>query len=283
MNRIALIAGIILALANTSQAVARDGVVFESPELVVVRHGSSESCILPGSSYSNFKVEGTQASFLIEDLELAKGTKSLRGGGIKKVSWEPAEGGGTFVRLEFAGEPLSALINFMPGTEVRPGMPQVLAGFSFDSSLFSKRAQSVLGSRKRSTDLVAYGNYELPQFPDYKYSDVLVTLEVRNVDFREVLWLLSSISGVSIVLDPYWDDEPTGSRRQVGGGAEGPGGSGEGGGGPGFRSGGDFYPQSPREGTGNLSLNFHDVPFDTALDLILMSVGLVKVDIWPDS
>ena len=84
------------------------------------------------------------------------------------------------------------------------------------------------------------------------------------------------------MLDPYWDQEPTGSRRPVGGGAGGDGGGGSGGG-PGYRPGGVFLPSFPSSGGGDLSLNFYEVPFDTALDLILMSVGLVKVDIWPDS
>jgi hypothetical protein len=106
-------------------------------------------------------------------------------------------------------------------------------------------------------------------------------LKVRNVDFRDVLWLMSDIGGITIVLDPYWDDEPTGSRRQVGGGASGDGGGGAGGGG-GFGTGGSPPPFAPREGTGRLTLNFQEVPFDQALDLILMTVGLVKVDIYPN-
>ncbi len=277
MARIVLITVFALVLGCATVATAKEGVIHESPALTVVRHGTSESCIMPGNSYSSFELEGTNASFIIDGVEMDAGFKKLRGGGITKVSWAPAEGG-TLVSLEFADEPLSSLINFMPGTQVMPGAAQVLAGFSFDGNVYSKRGRAVLGSRKRGPAADEHGSYKLPDFPDYKYSDTLITLHVQNVDFRDVLWLMSSIGGVSIVLDPYWDQEPTGSRRPVGGGA-----SGAGGGGSGFRPGRMFLPSFPSSGKGDLSLDFNQVPFDTALDLILMSVGLVKVDIWPDS
>lgn len=279
MKKFVFVTVLAMVLGYSAMAIAKEGVIHKSPELTVVRHGTNESCVFPGSSYSSFLIEGTEASFIIDNLELDAGSQNLRGGGITKVAWAPVEGG-TLVNMEFADEPLSSLINFMPSTELMPGEPQVLVGFSFDANVFSKRGRAVLGSRKRGPAVDEHGNYELPDFPDYNYSDALITLQVQMVDFRDVLWLMSSIGGVSIVLDPYWDQEPTGSRRPVGGG--GGGGSG-GGGGFGFRPGGFDSPPIPREGTGDLSLSFYDVPFDTALDLILMTVGLVKVDIWPDS
>jgi hypothetical protein len=48
---------------------------------------------------------------------------------------------------------------------------------------------------------------------------------------------------------------------------------------PGIDPGDGFTPGLIRNGVGNLTLNFIDVPFAEALDLILMSVGLVKVDL----
>ncbi len=166
---------------------------------------------------------------------------------------------------------------------MRPGVPQVVAGFYFNPAEAQSRPYPVLGSRKPGSSSAAsdpHGGYELPELPESKYSDALVNLSVRNTDFRDVLWLMSEIGNVSIVLDPYWADEPTGSRREVGGGVD-PGGGGGSEGGPGYRPAGQFNPAAPREGTGNLSLNFKDVPFDLALDLVIMSVGLVKVDIYP--
>ena len=121
------------------------------------------------------------------------------------------------------------------------------------------------------------GNYELPEMAPVKYSDALVTLNVNGVDFRDVLWFLSEVGNVSIMLDPYWADEPTGNGRPVGAGADpAPGGGGDE---PGFRGAGGFVPGMMREGTGNLSLNFENVPFDRALELVVMAAGLVMVEI----
>jgi len=130
------------------------------------------------------------------------------------------------------------------------------------------------------------GDYRLPPFETkYKYSDILVNLNLQQADFREVLMLMSEISGVSIILDPYWSDEPTGGRRPPGG----PGGGGElpppgeesytp----PGeFRGGEVFQATIPREGIGSLTMNLQNVPFDLALDLILTAVNLVKIDVYP--
>ncbi len=137
------------------------------------------------------------------------------------------------------------------------------------------------------------GRYQLPPFPyKYKYSDALVSLSLVNTDFRDVLMLLSEIGNVSIVLDPYWEDEPTGGRRRPGGpgglgGGGGDGGGGEGGGGDGgggqsgFREASIFQARLPRSGTGNLTLNLENVPFDLALDLVLTAVNLEKIDVYP--
>jgi len=137
------------------------------------------------------------------------------------------------------------------------------------------------------------GQYEFPPFPyKYKYSDALVSLNVVNTDFRDVLMLLSEIGGVSIVLDPYWNDPPTGGRRRPGGpgglgggggGAGGGDGQGQGGGGQqgGFREAGIFQIRGPISGTGTLTVNFQNVPFDLALELVLTAVNLEKIDIYP--
>jgi hypothetical protein len=261
-------------------ALAADGLVVSEPELVIVRQGASETCALPATGYADLVVAEQGASFLLTGAQLPAGQRRVVGRGVRRVSWEPA-GDDTRVSIEFVTPPTHSVINAVAGTEVRPYTPQVVVGFGFADG-GGGGSYPVLGSSvpRGSTREDAHGAYKLPGFPPVRYSDALVTLRVENVDFRDVLWLMSEIGGVSIVLDPYWADEPTGMPRPVGGGASGDGaGAGEDGGG--FRDAGDFVPMAPRSGTGRLSLNFENVPFDTALELILMSVGLVKVDIYP--
>lgn len=279
---LAALAVAILAFWSPASA-AHSGIVLETPKFVLVRHGNNEACLIPAAGYSAFEVGENSAKLNLTGVELGKGSKRVLGKGITRVSWEPA-GSGTEVTFEFAQQPISTLVNAVSGSEIRPDLPQVVAGFYFEEEPQNSRPYPVLGSHhpgETGPREDPYGHYKLPKFKPAKYSDALVTLNVRNVDFRDVLWLMSEIGNVSIILDPYWADEPTGSRRPPGAGADPGGGSGGGDGGSGFRGGGDFIPAAPREGTGNLSLRFNDVPFDTALDLIIMSVGLVKVDIYP--
>lgn len=284
MGRLSIVLGLALALIAVAPALAKYETVVSGPNLTVVRNGMDESISMPASAYSNVEYGDKSASFTLEGASLGSGSQRILGHGITHVSWEPTDGG-TQVTVTFATAPASTIINAIPGSEMRPGVPQVVAGFYFNKADKADKPYPVLGSHKPGGETAKpdpHGNYELPKLPEAKYSDALVTLDVHNVDFRDVLWLLSDIGGVSIVLDPYWGDEPTGSRRQVGGGVD-PG-SNSGGGGvgdPGYRGAGSFIPGAPREGTGNLSLSFKDVPFDTALDLVVMSVGLVKADIYP--
>lgn len=282
MGRLSIVLGLFLALTAAAPALADYEIVVDRPELMVVRNGTNESLYIPGEGYSAVEYTDSGASFVLEGQALGSGSQRVTGSGISRISWEPAEDG-TLVEVTCATAPASSIINAIPGTELRPGVPQVVAGFYFNPADTESKPYPVLGSRKpggSATGPDPHGEYRLPKLPEARYSDALVNLSVRNTDFRDVLWLMSEIGNVSIVLDPYWADEPTGSRRQVGGGAD-PGTGGGGDGGSGFRPAGDFIPAAPREGTGNLSLNFKDVPFDLALDLVIMSVGLVKVDIYP--
>jgi len=280
----ALAAIVAAAVLVTADALAADdGTVLSKPELVVTRHGADETLAMPAGGYRDFSVAEQEASFVLTGQSLPAGSAHVMGHGISRVSWEP-QGADTLVKVQLASAPLSSLINAVAATEERPQTPQVIAGFIFDAASQKSGRHPVVGSYGRSSDSAPedqYGNYKLPALRKVKYSDVLVTLEVHNVDFRDVLWLLSEIGNVSIMLDPYWASEPTGTRRPPGAGAD-PSAGGEGGGEPGFRDGGGFIPTPPREGTGLLTLNFRGVPFDQALDLIIMSAGLVKVDIWPN-
>jgi len=259
-----------------------DGVIVRTPELAVVRHGVNVSVSLPGTGYREFVVGDTEATYFIDGADLGSSARRIPGPDVSRVAWEPA-GEATKVTITFTSPPQYSSINATGGTELKPGVPQVLAGFGFTAQGAGEtQAYPVAGGFNPGEGPAGpdpHGGYELPKFPETKYSDALVTLKVQNVDFRDVLWLLSDIGGISIVLDPYWNVEPTGVRRPPGGGASGNPGGGAGGGG--YRGAGNYYPPTPREGTGNLSLSFDNVPFDMALDLVLMSVGLVKVDLWP--
>jgi hypothetical protein len=284
LNRLALSIGLALGLFCAHTAIAAD-IVVDLPELVVTRSDTGETCALPGTGYGDVVIGEESATLTVTGYELPAGQKRVAGHGIRRVSWQPREGE-TAVTIEFAQPPTYSVVNAVAGTEHRQQTPQVIVGFGFDSTGGERRTSPVLGSRRPGEQVEEpdqHGDYEMPDFPPVRYSDALVTLRVENVDFRDVLWLMSEIGGVSIVLDPYWADEPTGGPRAPGGGADPDGGGGSGGGEPGFRPGGGFIPGIPRSGTGNLTLNFDNVPFDQALDLILMSVGLYKIDIHPGS
>lgn len=100
-------------------------------------------------------------------------------------------------------------------------------------------------------------------------SDVRVSLPAINgMNLYDVLNYLSLISGISLIIDPYTFDEPTGMRRdpKV---PEPPNPTPNQ---PGFRPASVFQPQTP--GAGTVIGNFDNVPFDTALELILETHGL---------
>lgn len=103
-------------------------------------------------------------------------------------------------------------------------------------------------------------------------SDIRVSLPAMNgLHLYDVLHYLSMISGISIIIDPYTFDDPTGMRRDP----LPPDSDGEDNSGPGFRSAGVFNPTDFRPGT--VMGNFDNVPFDTALRLILETHGLEYV------
>jgi hypothetical protein len=275
-------AGLAVYVAGAAWAAADEGIVLDRPEVVVIRHGANESVSLPGTAYSEWQVSGDTASVVIADGPSVKAIWRLRGGGITSIVCAPAEGRARLT-LHFRRPPSYSIANAAVQTDWRRGVPQVVLGFGFPADTREHKQYPVAGSFEAGTRGVRhdeYGSYKLPEFEKVHYSDALVTLKVTNADFRDILWLLSSIGNVSIMLDPYWADEPTGSRRPPGAGVgSAPPGGGEGG--QGFRGAGSFGPLVPPQGSGRLSLNFDNVPFDQALDLILMAVGLVKVDIYP--
>lgn len=137
------------------------------------------------------------------------------------------------------------------------------------------------GSEEAAPDETNEG-YEFPEEnKEDRLSDVLVNLEAAGgMSVWSVLNLMSNISGLSIIFDPYITDEPTGGRgyrppkdpfSTIGGGGLGSGG--------GFRDSSSFNPGGTgifnMAGTGVIG-NFRDVPFDQALELILESNNLRK-------
>ncbi len=102
-----------------------------------------------------------------------------------------------------------------------------------------------------------------------RLSDIRVTLNATGgLNLFDVLNYLSNISGISIVIDPYTFNEPTGQNRPP----LPPDGSGSGDGGPGFRSASEFDPGLQR--TGTVRGNFVNVPFDEVLSTILSTHNL---------
>ena len=122
----------------------------------------------------------------------------------------------------------------------------------------------------------AYGTYDLPGFEgeEEMLSDVRVNLEAAGgFGLYGFLMFLSQISGISIIIDPYWLSEPFGTTTRP---PQDPGQLPGQGGGTGFRSAGIFDPQL---GTGGGSIvgRFDNVPFDQALDIVLNTHNLKKV------
>jgi hypothetical protein len=256
----------------------QQGVVLSTPELLVLRQGGIDSLSIKGESYDGFELDGAEARIIVHGGNGEEQVPPTPGGGLSRIAWEPA-GDGTLYRLSFTAQPETSVTNLVSGSELRPGVQQVLTAFSYGETAARGRL-SHSGGRIYDPQSEP-GAYEMPGFPKVRYSDARVTLKAQNADFRQVLWLLSQIGNVSIMLDPYWQDEPTGSRRPPGAGVVAGGGGGGSDPGSGFGPAGGFDPSGLETGVGNLNFNFENVAFDTALDLIITSVGLVYVDIWP--
>ena len=102
-----------------------------------------------------------------------------------------------------------------------------------------------------------------------RLSDIRVTLNATSgLNLYDVLNYLSNISGISLIIDPYTFDEPTGSTRPP----YVPDGSSPSDSGPGFRSASEFNPGLQRPGT--VRGNIVNMPFDEALRTILSTHNL---------
>jgi len=147
---------------------------------------------------------------------------------------------------------------------------------SVEQILQMARADALRYGKSARDEGDQYGSYELPGFEGEEelLSDVRVNLNAAaGFSLYQFLMFLSSISGISIIIDPYWLSAPTGAPDYRP--PQDPGQLPGGGGGPGFRSAGIFDPQLGQ--TGTVRGNFDNVPFDTALEIVLNTHNLKKV------
>ncbi len=146
---------------------------------------------------------------------------------------------------------------------------------SVEQILTMARADAMRYGKDAAAKNDQYGTYELPGFEgeDEMLSDVRVNLNAAGgFSLYQFLMFLSSISGISIIIDPYWLSEPFGGNGRP---PQDPGFLPGDQGGAGFRPGNVFDPQLGA--TGSVRGNFDNVPFDEALDIVLSTHQLYKV------
>ena len=161
----------------------------------------------------------------------------------------------------------------MSGPTGLGGVPQDVP--SVEQILTMARADAMRYGKDAAGMKDQYGTYELPSFEgeEEMLSDVRVNLNAAGgFSLYQFLMFLSSISGISIIIDPYWLDEPFGGNGRP---PQDPGYLPGDQGGPGFRPGNVFDPQLGASGT--VRGNFDNVPFDEALDIVLSTHQLKKV------
>ena len=139
-----------LLLCAGAWAEELDAVVINEPEVVVASYEATQSCAVPGHSYNDLSITEDEASFLVSDGPRDSGSQRVGAKGIKRVSWEPAEDGQTRVTLKLSAEPEYAVINAMPGSELRPQTPQVILALGFSAGELQP-ATSVLGGQRKGS------------------------------------------------------------------------------------------------------------------------------------
>jgi len=283
-----------VALLATASFAARDAAkttIIPGKAVMLSRQGL-DCLYFAGSEYTDVTETRLKVRFRVEGLAVDEPVRKLLDGyWAQRIVITPAEGGANVtVSRSLAGGTFG--LSEAPMSDALPDRENVILIITqgTDEPLKGDPSRSIATDEDYPRMGVgggyAEGKYRLPPFDTkYKYSDILVSLNLQGADFREVLMFMSEISGLTIMLDPYWDDDPTGGRRRPGG----PGSAelppppesttlpGE------FRGAGVFQATIPREGIGSLTMNLVNVPFDLALDLILTSVNLKKIVIWPDT
>jgi len=166
-----------------------------------------------------------------------------------------------------------------PGRNLAGELPQQEPGstaLATVDDVFAQEVESDSDYPRMPVGGVPEGEYELPEFPGAgeRLSDVLVNLPApTGLSVYQVLNLMSQLAGISIILDPYITDPPIGgvaNRRVLEplqfGGAGSP---------IGFREAAQFNALITEPGT--VIGNFENVPWDTALDIILETHQFKKV------
>lgn len=233
-----------------------------------------ETVSFRASGYDGLVETPSSVTFRAKGLKISSPVvEKVDGVAVSEILFKP-ERDVTLVTIKLRGIADGFTINAAPRSRAFPNSASVVVGFT------GLRASAAQGSGVANPDddypmieslSASRGDYELPEFErKYKYSDVLITLKTSGASVTGVIDFLSLVSGVSIILDPYWDQEPTGTGRPpLSGGGPGQGPGTGGGPGMGYRG----------LGTGAITVNLEDVPFDLALDLILTSAGLVYFEV----
>lgn len=233
-----------------------------------------EAVTFRSGGYSNLKKSLTEITFRLSGMHVESPQLHKLGGAVMSELLLKPDGEFTQATIKLSGIADGFSINAAGASRAFPNNSSVVAAIT---GLRKSRG----GGKAPDDEFPAmsaapqnYGDYELPEFErKYRYSDALVTLHLRGASIEGVLAYMSLLGNISIILDPYWNKEPTGTGRPPvsGGGAGGGGGQGIGtGGGAGGFSG---------FGEGLVTIDLDKVPFDFALDLLITSSGLTYFEI----
>jgi hypothetical protein len=237
-----------------------------------------ESVTFRASGYTDLSVLPQQVTFTLTGCPVSQPVSEKLDGLVLSELWIKPDGDKAFVTLKLSGLADGFGVNTAPASRAFPNSGSVIAGFTglklaAPASTSKVNSQSTVGSEYPDIAAPVVSDYELPEFETrYKYSDALVTLHTRGSSVRGVLEFLSLVGNVSIILDPYWDQAPTGTDRPpisgIGGGDN-----------PNYGTGGGLDTGFNGLGSGSITCDMDNVPFDLALDLIITSAGLVYFDI----
>jgi len=289
---------VLAALATVSMATPAAGkdavrTTLVPGKAVMVTRNGLDCFYFAGTGYRDLSATRLKVKVIVEGFKVAQPVRRLLDGyWAQRIEIVPCEDGSEVtVGRSLAGGTYA--IATAPASDALGGKESVVLALTY--GLESADALPAASSMRKMEPDPDYprmdagrpyepGEYRLPAFETkYRFSDIRVNLNLNGADFREVLMFMSEISGVSIILDPYWSDEPTGGRRRPGGpgggqelpppASETPPGQ--------FREGDVFQASLPRQGIGTLTMNLENVPFDLALDLILTAVNLERIVIYP--
>ncbi|MCX6645984.1 MAG: hypothetical protein NTY09_06470 [bacterium] len=135
------------------------------------------------------------------------------------------------------------------------------------------RANDYPDTPEATQEVTPGGDYSFPEAeaslnPSH-ISDAIVSLNVTNGDFVQVLMILTQQAGVNFILDAYWNMLPSGHIRE---GYRPPGGPDANGGAGGF-GGGGFNP-TDSSGGGTVTMNMSETPFDEVFGYLMQAYNL---------